>query len=713
MSTKAIQNTIIGLVFATLIIPFVVMNGAYFPYIFGKAMLFRSLVLVALVFWSVLIYKDSRFFPSKSCVTWSLLAFTGFLLLSAFLGPDTRESIFNNFERMDGWVTTAFLFAFFLITTSVMREKKHWNRFFVVQICSSIILLLIGSKELIEGGVNIRIDATLGNPIYLAIILMFSIFFALYLLFEDYSKGAKIFFASTIVLNIFGIFFTGTRGAMVGVFISGVLLMIYFAIKNWSNHKVKAFSVSFLILAILIPVLLFSAKDSDFVKSNSTLTRITEINFDQGTGYARFVNWGIALDGIKERPLIGWGQGNYIYVYDKHYDPRMYAQEPYFDRAHNIILDTLIHGGILTLLSYLSILFFALYYLFKNQELKSEQKFIVAGLLLAYFIQNLFVFDNIISFFLFMMILSFSVYYKERVPMVKENDVAKFSIIGVASVFVLFGIVYAVYFPWVSNTSLLKGMQVVTQDGIGNSKMLYPNGVADNQKFFENALKNSSTGVQEIKIATFQVSSSLIKIQTDNEKIKADIENFINFAQQELINETEYRPKSARVLYIASAFSMLIDDALKAEEFIQRAVDISPNRQIYLDRLATIKKVLEKPEEEFEIRKRIYELEKTNDGAWLDYSNLLAQRDQQAYLDLLAEVKDGNRLQKVISIFDNVIEKTKDQPQAYVNKVVILAKFGMFEESIIALDVVDEKFPELIPQTKIWRANLLKGQLPQ
>ena len=64
----------------------------------------------------------------------------------------------------------------------------------------------------------------------------------------------------------------------------------------------------------------------------------------------------MSWQGVKEHPILGWGQENYIVLFNKYYDPKMYQQEPWFDRSHNVFFDWLVSGGILALLAYLSFL---------------------------------------------------------------------------------------------------------------------------------------------------------------------------------------------------------------------------------------------------------------------------------------------------------------------------------------------------------------------
>jgi O-antigen ligase len=76
----------------------------------------------------------------------------------------------------------------------------------------------------------------------------------------------------------------------------------------------------------------------------------------------------MAIKGIAEKPFIGWGQESFNYVFNKYYDPRMYNQEQWFDRAHNVFFDWLTAGGILGLGTYLFFFGTLLWYLWRKND---------------------------------------------------------------------------------------------------------------------------------------------------------------------------------------------------------------------------------------------------------------------------------------------------------------------------------------------------------
>ena len=76
----------------------------------------------------------------------------------------------------------------------------------------------------------------------------------------------------------------------------------------------------------------------------------------------------------------------------------MGEREPWFDRSHNVFFDWLIAAGIFGIVAYLALFFVPIYVMWLARESKNNfpiiEKSLWTGFLSAYFIFNLFVFDN-------------------------------------------------------------------------------------------------------------------------------------------------------------------------------------------------------------------------------------------------------------------------------------------------------------------------------
>ena len=89
--------------------------------------------------------------------------------------------------------------------------------------------------------------------------------------------------------------------------------------------------------------------------------------------------------------LLKFSVTDFNYVFNKHYNPLMYGQEPWFDRTHNVVLDWMINAGFLGLVSYLGLFATAIYMLwFRKNNISSLERSLLTGLLAAYFFHNLF-----------------------------------------------------------------------------------------------------------------------------------------------------------------------------------------------------------------------------------------------------------------------------------------------------------------------------------
>ena len=126
-------------IYGTLIIPFIVVNGTFFPYITGKAFVFRILVEIIFGLWLILIIKDKQFRPKWSWILGIIGLFVFILLMADINAVAPFKAFWSNYERMEGWVTFAHLFAYFLVFSS-MFEKP----------ISILIMSFVISEEVLE-----------------------------------------------------------------------------------------------------------------------------------------------------------------------------------------------------------------------------------------------------------------------------------------------------------------------------------------------------------------------------------------------------------------------------------------------------------------------------------------------------------------------------------------------------------------------------------
>ena len=474
----------IGLL-AVPILSLVVTRSLFFPFITGRNFIFRIIIEIIFVFWLWLMMSDSQYRPRSSVILYSVVTWTLVLFLATIFSVFPYKSFWSGFERMEGFWGYWHYFIYFLMLTSVFRKERDWVVFFGVSLVVSLtvsfyaLLQLLGSFDIHQG--DDRIDATMGNATYLAIYLVFHIFLLLWFFLR--SQGRSIFLRlillAAAVFEFFIVYKTATRGAILGLiaglFIGAVINVVY------GRGLARKLALSGLLVIALMVGSFLALKDTSFIRNSDVLTRFASISLSETTTQSRFLIWNMAYQAWKERPILGWGPENFVYIFSKYYDSRMWRQEPWFDRAHNVFLDWLTATGIVGLLTYLSMFAaasFVLWKLFKSKTLSAKLVAVMAGLLVAYFIHNIFVFDNFTSYMIFFAVLGYLhwLYVKSDQDLSGNNlsetvavpKIARSVITAVVGVIVIFSLYSFNVKPILASKSIINALQMVTYSRDGS-----------------------------------------------------------------------------------------------------------------------------------------------------------------------------------------------------------------------------------------------------
>ncbi|MCL5004642.1 MAG: O-antigen ligase family protein, partial [Patescibacteria group bacterium] len=318
-------------------------------------------------------------------------------------------------------------------------EKKDWLNFFKISLSVGFIVIFYAFLQYF-GVKNFpflliseeRPISFIGNPAFLATHMFFTIIFAIVVFFETIGKTFKLlnfetfkllfwrYFSLLIIpLSAITIFLTATRGAIVGLVAGILFLLIYFAIKKSSNFEMFKFlnirNLSIILLGLIVTfsAIFWITRQNQVWQKIPGLNRLAQTaamdKSDPSTQF-RLITWKLSWNAFKEKPLFGWGPENYIVAYEKYYNPEYAVYgETWLDRAHNKVIDVVVMQGIFGLLVYLGIFGVIFYSLFKLKE--PAAPFLMAGLI-GYFVQNLFVFDQVISYSTFFAVLGFLIYLK-------------------------------------------------------------------------------------------------------------------------------------------------------------------------------------------------------------------------------------------------------------------------------------------------------------
>ncbi len=592
--------------FAVPFLTLYVENDYFFPFITGKNFWFRIIVDTVFAAWIILALYEVKYRPKISGIVWSF----GILLIVMFfanaLGIHPQSSFWSNFERMDGYVSLVHTFMYMLVLGSVFQTKSDWKSFLNTSLVVAFMVALYGLAQyggMIEG--SSRIDSRLGNAAYMAIYMFFHIFIAFWLFVETKGNTQKVFYGILAAIFTFVLIETGTRGTAIGLAVGVLVMSAYIGFFGTRFVEYRKYATGGFILLLLAVGAFVAGRDSALIQNNPNLARIANISMQDLQ--IRGIIWGAAWEGVKERPLLGYGQSNFNYVFNENYDPRLYAQEQWFDRSHNIFMDWLVTGGFIGLITYLSIFGWCIYYLFvlplKNKNDESFdvlERGVLLGILAGYFTHNLVVFDNIISYIFFAVILALINSRIGLIPKkVAEAKVDKMIITQFAAPVVVALLAVSIYVFHVPSMQAAEDIIVAFQskDPI----------IALNN--FKQAVERNSFSHQEITEQLAQQAMGIMR----NDKLPESVRNaYASTTESELMRLIEEKPGDARIHVFVGSYYRAINELDKAAEQMALARQFSPKKQSIIIQQGFVALSQGKNQEANDFFKLAFELDERN-----------------------------------------------------------------------------------------------------
>jgi tetratricopeptide (TPR) repeat protein/O-antigen ligase len=572
---------------------------------------------------------------------------------------------------------------FFIVTTIVLTERlweKFFHVLFGVNFFLTLYSLLQISGELAINQGSTRADATLGNATYFAVFLLINIFLLAFWFVRNKGKGStdiyysafiglsllavfclsravdatltlgtlgksflglsllglptvaylyymmrdnvnirRILYGVIFVLDLVAIYHTATRGAILGLIAGVALSAVLIAWFNRENRFVKNTAIGTIAGIMLFVGLFIALKNTSFVRESPVLTRFSSISLTEQTTKSRFMIWNMSWQGVKENPLLGWGQDNFISVFAKYYNPKMWSQEPWFDRSHNVFFDWLIAAGFLGLLAYLSMFGAAIYSLWKfASSFTLPEKSILTGLFGAYFFHNLFVFDNLVSYILFFSVLGFvgvmtggSESDKENVKELpkKESEESLMGYVFIPALFI--GFVFVMYFanvkPILASKALIQAISPHTEADGGLNK---------NFEYFEKTFAYNTFGSGE---AREQLIQAALKVNQAN--VPGEVKQKIaNLARTEMLKQIDQSPLDVRYPLFLGGLLNNYSQFGDAIIYLEKARTISPHKQQILFELGTAYINRKDFDKAIDVLKEAYESDPTYNDARIIYA---------------------------------------------------------------------------------------------
>lgn len=727
-SVSGIADILKGIVFIGLFaIPFLtlyVANDLFFPYITGKNFLFRIIVEIVLAAWAVLALYDAQYRPRFSWILGTFGIFILVMLIASLQAEHVSTALFSNFERMDGYVTIAHVFAYFVVLGSMLTTPKAWSYFLHTSVVVAGMVALNGLAQL--SGNTTRVDSTLGNAAYMAVYMLFHIFFLFYLFIQTRVTPYRVVYILLAVLFIFVLLQTGTRGTAIGLVTGSISMVGYIALFGSRFKQARKYALGSLVAIVVLSAGFIAARDTALIQNSPALSRVANINLGKDLTI-RSIIWGMSVEGIKERPLLGWGQGNFNYVFNAQYDPRLYEQEQWFDRVHNIVFDWLIAGGILGLVSYFLIFASLFYYLVikpirqPDTTMTVVERAVLVGLIVGYVTHNLVVFDNIVSYIFFGTVIALIHSKVSRpIPKIMAFKMPSVLITQIVLPVMIVGAVAVVYFVNIPSMQAAHDVIVAFQ-----GKTL-----AERYVGFDVALSRHSFAKQEI---IEQFAQQAMGIAQSKDPVDPALkEKFMTRAETELLSMVQEKPGDARLHVFLASYYRTIGNLAKAKEQMTIARDLSPRKQAIILQQGAIELSLGDNSAARDYFKTAYELDTRNQEAKEYYvASLFYVKEASVAESIIADstevfkarlaasdfvlnaVNAAGEYNTLATFYETRVLTNKADAQNWASLAFVYYKLKQNDKAIDTLARASVAVPSFSTAAACFSANIKKGVSPE
>lgn len=382
-------------------------------------------------------------------------------------------SFWGSYERQNGLLQLLYYLLFFLLFINFV-EKNDVKKI-IYWICAtgifiSLIALLQNYLGIFLGfwdtGVLVGRTAigTIGQPNFLAGYLIMLIPFFIVFIFENKSWKKYLWLAG-IILTIWAVSLTLSRGAIVGLIAMFVFMGLF--------YKRKLLAIPIFMMAIVLFANVFSGQL--FVKESRLLNRLILDGESLRSVESRLAIWPATLKMIEQRPILGYGQEVFKESFAKFSPSKLLEIENTHDkadRAHNEILDSASSIGILGLLSYLALLFNIIKV---GVEKRSDLiLFACSSSLFVVFVNNMFGFSTTTTHTLWWLILGIAVVLigeKNKIEIkFAKKSMLSFFVYVVLVILIFFSSTFTIIKPLISDIYYKKGHEFA-------SALLYFNAV--------------------------------------------------------------------------------------------------------------------------------------------------------------------------------------------------------------------------------------------
>jgi O-antigen ligase len=358
------RSAIVVVLVASLLVPVIAPSGFFFPYVTPRNIFFRVVVEIGAAFLVLtLCFARKTLDLRGEPIFYSLLAFLAAVSISALFSPARMHSFFGDFERMGGVLAWIHLVIFFLLLRTLRDED--WgavlNAALAVSLCVSVGAIArhseIASATRSADSLATASSLTLGNSGLLAAYLLINIALAGYL--ASTSARYRLLYLSAGGLNLVALVNSSNRSAAIGLLLGAIVGAVIFATLSTTSRKrwiAPSLAAGLVVLVAGISAGIRAFPASAMSRHAPIVLERLALTDPAGPDASRTMQWRAAIEGFRDRPLLGYGLENHNLAWSAHLDPGIYGLDTdVYDRTHNQFLETLTTTGLIGTIAFLGI----------------------------------------------------------------------------------------------------------------------------------------------------------------------------------------------------------------------------------------------------------------------------------------------------------------------------------------------------------------------
>jgi tetratricopeptide (TPR) repeat protein len=380
-------------------------------------------------------------------------------------------------------------------------------------------------------------------------------------------------------------------------------------------------------------------------------------------------------------------------------------------------MDWLVTGGVLGLIAYLSLFVIGGYYLLwapfktKKPPFTTLEYGLLIGIGSAYFVHNLVVFDNLVSYIFFAIVLAL-VHSRVSTPIVALEK-KKIDPVVVTQIFTPVVVVATILVVYFVNVPGMKAAGDIINAFRATT-------IADKQAAFDTAFARNSFAQQEL---TEQMAQQALGMIGNTSYDQAEVTAFIASAGERLVALAKDKPGDARVHVFLTSFYRGINDLENARKQAAIARTLSPTKpHIILDQ-GMVEYQAGNLEGMNAFMKESYELSPENKDAQMYYaaSMLLTGSSEEEAMSVVAEDTweqfaannfviqaadraGANNIMK--RVLEMRIAAATSTPQNYFSLSFVHYRIGEIDEAIATLERAIEAAPSIETAASCYINNL-------